>query len=847
MSLKSLLLKIIKLPYSYLKKVYNLFVPSLKLYYTNKNYRMRADYGYLYDKSKIKDNLILYEAYHGRSISGNPYAIYKQLLNDPNFKDFKHVWVVDTYDNPSIKEVEHNPNTSFVKIHSKEYLKVLVKAKYLINNTSFGHYFQKKEGQIYINTWHGTPLKTLGKDVKSSDITGHKNIQRNFLHVDYFISPNKYTVKHFFDSLDIYGLYEGKIIDTGYPRIDLTLNTDPIYVKNKLGIPQEKKIILYAPTWRGTSVTQSLDASERLLHDVEYLNANLPEEYIVLLKVHMYDYKYLKEKNKEHLCVPNHIDTNELLSAVDILITDYSSIFFDFLPTKRPILFYMFDSEEYEKDRGFYFDLNQLPGPKVKTVENLLNRIINIKDVSKEYLTKYEAAINLFSYRDDGNATKRVIDIIFYNKESSHVYKIENNKKKILMYCGGFYNNGITISALNLSKYLDYDKYDLTIVDFGNKNAESTANIKKLDPRTRVIFRPGAMNMRITESYRHYFVIRKGLYKSWVRKIAPINLYKKELKRIIGDAKFDVVIDFGGYNGFWALLFAMSDIPRKGIFMHSDMQMEYDKVVNGKYKHRKNLRLIFSLYKYFHRVVSVAESTNQTNYENFKHLIDNAEEKMVFVNNAIDYKKILEDKEIDKKFIYDDKEYLIVNERNDFGSFITHGVLYPSKEDINFVNIGRLSPEKDQEKLILAFNEVLKMHSNKNLKLYIIGGGVLEEHLKSLVKKLSLEENVIFTGHLNNPYGLMNKCDCVVFSSNYEGQGLVILEALVLNKPIIATDVTGVRSVLKLGSGLLVENSVKGLVDGMNTFIEKGIPVKEFDGKAYTDAAMEMYYEKIFE
>lgn len=291
----------------------------------------------------------------------------------------------------------------------------------------------------------------------------------------------------------------------------------------------------------------------------------------------------------------------------------------------------------------------------------------------------------------------------------------------------------------------------------------------------------------------------------------------------------------------------MSDIPRKGIFMHSDMQMEYDKVVNGKYKHRKNLRLIFSLYKYFHRVVFVAESTNQTNYENFKHLIDNAEEKMVFVNNAIDYKKILEDKEIDKKFIYDDKEYLIVNERNDFGSFITHGVLYPSKEDINFVNIGRLSPEKDQEKLILAFNEVLKMHSNKNLKLYIIGGGVLEEHLKSLVKKLSLEENVIFTGHLNNPYGLMNKCDCVVFSSNYEGQGLVILEALVLNKPIIATDVTGVRSVLKLGSGLLVENSVKGLVDGMNTFIEKGIPVKEFDGKAYTDAAMEMYYEKIFE
>lgn len=837
---------LIKAPFRFCRKLYNLFIPALFRYRRDRNFRIRADYARYYDNLKIDDKTILYEAYHGRSVTGNPYAIYKYLLNDPKYKSYKHIWVVDNVDNPSVEINRNNPNTSFVVMNSRQYLKALTTAKYLINNTSFGFYFQKKKGQIYINTWHGTPLKTLGKDVEAADITGHKNIQRNFLHTDYFVSPNKFTTEKFFNSLDIHGIYNGKVLDIGYPRTDLTLNTNANKIKEELNIPKDKKIILYAPTWRGNSVVASEDESEKLLTDVEKLNEIYGEEYVVLLKVHMFVYKYLKEHGKEDLCVPNAFDTNELLSATEVLITDYSSIFFDFLPTRRPILFYMYDRDDYEKDRGFYFDLNDLPGPLCESFEEIVHSIAHLAKVQADYKEKYDKSLEKFSYKDDGHATERMINIVFEKRQTEDIYTAKNNKKKVLMYGGGFYNNGITISILNLVKYLDYDKYDLTLIDFGRKNKESTENIKRLDPRTRVIYRPGALNMRVTESYRDYFVIRKGLYKNWVKKVAPVNLYRKELKRIIGDTEFDVVIDFGGYNAFWSLLFAFSDIKKKSIFLHSDMMEEYNKKVNGKYKHRKNLRLMFSLYTYFDRVISVAKSANESNYQNLSKYIENADEKMVYVNNMLDYENVLELREQGSAVEFDNKNYMVVEDRKKIGSIELKAVIHPNPNEINFVNMGRLSPEKDQEKLILAFNEIIRLNPEKKMKLYIIGGGPLEAKLHGLVTSLNLIEKVIFTGHVTKPFALMNKCDCLLFSSNYEGQGLVVLESLILNKPVIATDVTGVRSILEDGYGMLVDNSIEGLVSGMQIYLDSGFEPKKFDYEAYNEEAKKMFDERVF-
>src|SRR5690606_4744280 len=147
----------------------------------------------------------------------------------------------------------------------------------------------------------------------------------------------------------------------------------------------------------------------------------------------------------------------ELLSTVDILITDYSSIFFDFAVTNKPILFFMKDYDDYEKERGFYFNKNVLPGPICENINALITSIDRIEEYNNVYGKKYENLKKKFNYNDDGKATERLIKTIFEGENNHLKIKTKNEKKKILMYGGGFYNNGITISAINLSKYIDHD------------------------------------------------------------------------------------------------------------------------------------------------------------------------------------------------------------------------------------------------------------------------------------------------------------------------------------------------------------------------------------------------------
>ncbi|KIZ54634.1 hypothetical protein UM92_08130, partial [Bacillus safensis] len=325
----------------------------------------------------------------------------------------------------------------------------------------------------------------------------------------------------------------------------------------------------------------------------------------------------------------------------------------------------------------------------------------------------------------------------------------------------------------------------------------------------------------------------------------PVNSYKRELKRIIGNTKFDVGIDFGGYNKFWTLLFAFGDFKVKSIFLHADMMKEYNKKVNHKYKHRGNLKVIFSLYKFFDRIVSVAESTNIENHLNLSPYIPNALEKMVFVNNVISPNKVLQMKENKEIIEFNNERYLITyqNDKNESIGLNLSGIPLPNKEYINFITIGRLSPEKGQKKLISAFSQLHK-HYPKAV-LYIVGEGPLKRELKDHTKKLHLEHCVFFVGQLENPFSLLDECDCFVLSSDYEGQGLVLMEAMILKKPIIATDVTGVHSVLEGGYGLLVDNNETALFNGMSDFIQNSMEQKSFDYEKYNSEALDLFYKNV--
>jgi CDP-glycerol glycerophosphotransferase len=153
-----------------------------------------------------------------------------------------------------------------------------------------------------------------------------------------------------------------------------------------------------------------------------------------------------------------------------------------------------------------------------------------------------------------------------------------------------------------------------------------------------------------------------------------------------------------------------------------------------------------------------------------------------------------------------------------------------------FVTLGRLSPEKGHAKLIRAFAELTKSHPA--CKLTILGDGPLRDDLEFLIEELALESNVFLAGLRINPFPALQRSDCFVFSSDYEGQGLVVLEALILGKPVISTDVVGPRSVLENGHGMLVENSVRGLVAGMHDFLDGRLPTPDFDYDQYQKDAI---------
>jgi CDP-glycerol glycerophosphotransferase len=819
------------------RKLYFVLSP-LKQFLLDTEFRKRAIYTKYIEKKPVNNKIIFYEAYHGQSMTGNPYAVFKYLIDNSEYQDYLHVWAINNKSEIH-DEYKTRRNVVFVKYRSASYIKYLAVAKYLINDTTFPYYFHKRKEQIYANIWHGTPLKKMGVDIPVRGLSDHKNIQKNFLFSNYMVCPNMFTAETLLKSHDVYSLYNGSILDSGYPRVDLMYQADQKKIKEFLSIPDEKKVILYAPTWRG-QLGQEMNESEALLRSVQEIQQQVGDEYFVLLKSHYYAYKFLNQKNMGHLCVPNKLDTNELLSIVDILITDYSSIFFEFLPTRKPVIFFTYDDAEYLKDRGTYISLAELPGPICRTLDEVIHSIQSSDEVKVRFNANYLNFLQKFCYNDDGNATSRFIDSVFHNKPTPHLSKIKNDKTKILMYPGGFLNNGITSSVINLLNAIDYDQYDVTLIDYGNNTKEEKQlNLSKINKNVKHLFRVGSWNATLSEWYRHSLVLQRGVYSGFMQKVLPGHMYKRELERITGGTEFDIGIDFSGYSPFWTSLIGFGTFKKKSIFLHNDMGMEIQKKVLDRYPHRKNLKVIFSLYDQFDKVISVSKLTNEQNRKQLGHMLKNPHEKMDFVINSIDYKKILSLKH--QAFQYE------FGEEHDF-SFLqdqeSSHYPTPNANDINFINIGRLGPEKDQQKLIKAFAPIAANHPN--VKLYIVGDGDLKDLLMEQVHDLRLEDQVIFTGQIQNPYLLLDQCDCFVLSSNHEGQPMVLLEALVLKKPIIVTDIPGSKSVVGDGYGLIVDNSMEGLRAGMEHFIqERKIEAQEFDYEKYSDDALTMFYEKV--
>lgn len=756
-----------------------------------------AKYVSHYNKNEIKENMIFYTSHQGAGMVCSPYAIFTALMKSDEFDDYEHVWQINDPGEREILRKEYSGcgNVRFVGKNSAEYFDALTSAKYIISNNTLQFYFTKKPGQIYVNTWHGIPLKTLGYDIPDGKYTT-RNMTRNFLMSDYIVSPCRFTTKIFKEAYKLEGLYSGKMTECGYPRNDLIFSTDRDHIIDKLSahgtiIDESRQIILYAPTWKGTSFDRAENDVVRYDEFCDYLSEHIDmEKYQILIKPHPMVYKQLSEEDRRSgIYVSQCIDTDELLSITDILVSDYSSIFFDFLLTDRPIIFYIPDVESYKEYRGVYFGLEELPGPYSCDMGDIAEWINDIDTVRKKSAETYDKMKSWACEFDDGNASQKIIDAIFHGDDSQCRMITDfstDKKKKILINGGSFATNGVTTSLLTMLNMLDYDKYDVTLMIIDD--SRSIENIMKVNDNVRVLCRCGQIPFGVSELFKHRSIVKHGLTPEIYTDILENSAYKRNLVRCFGGSEFDVIIDYSGYGITQPLTLLQCTNAKKAIWQHNDLLLDLTnkaKRCKGVYR-KKNATPIQSLvtvYDYFDEVVSCSEAIMLTNRKNLS--TDETYDKFTFSTNPVDFDRI---RSCCENAVYRDGMFIDCD-----GSEKAKEIPEPSGENVNFVTMGRYSPEKNHLNLIEGFAKLYA--ENDRCRLYIIGDGAMRSEYEKKISVLGLEGKVIVTGLLENPFGIMQKCGCFVLPSIYEGMGVVVYEARALRLAVIVSDFDAVDAV----------------------------------------------------
>lgn len=381
-------------------------------------------YAFIKAANKTDAKTICFKAFNGKSYSCSPKAIYEYMLTQEQFKDFKFIWVFKEPEKH--RYLEKNPNTTLVQDSTRAYLKAMAVSKYWIHNYRVSDHIYPKENQIYVQCWHGTPLKKLGYDITKGDNVLNSIEEIRFKYkVDAakfkaILSPSRFASEKFISAWNLKAIgKENCVIEQGYPRNDKLFHADEAdrqRVRKALGIEGvNKKIIFYAPTWRDNQHDSTIGYTYKTEVDFDKLKEALGEEYIILFRAHyLVANSFDFEKYSDFVYdVSSYDDINDLYIVSDLLITDYSSVFFDYANLRRPMLFYMYDFDSYKNEmRDFYFDIDELPGPIVKDEDSLIEAIRGLDRYMLAYGEKYIAFHNKFNYLDDGHASARVVDAV---------------------------------------------------------------------------------------------------------------------------------------------------------------------------------------------------------------------------------------------------------------------------------------------------------------------------------------------------------------------------------------------------------------------------------------------------
>ena len=350
---------------------------------------------------KQDDKLILFNSFAGRKYDDSPKAIYEAMRIDPRFKGYHFVWAFHQPEQFTVKGAKK------IKTDGLSYFITALKARVWVTNSSVERGLNfKGKNTFYLNTWHGSPIKKMGSDIaKDNQSFSAKGKNKT----DVMNTQSKFEAAIF---SKCFGIPRNHFLEVGLPRNDELSDYTEKHrneLRKKLGIQAEKKVILYCPTFREYEKDENLGVVLAPPIDLKKWQSELGDHYVLLFRAH---YEVSKVMDiKESKFVKNVTDypcLNELMIASDILISDYSSIFFDYSIMDKPMLHFTYDYNKYAEMRGMYFDIRDyLSGaPNEDALLGIILRMDSSAEVTKTkaFRKKY---VNYY-----GNAAVQTVDCI---------------------------------------------------------------------------------------------------------------------------------------------------------------------------------------------------------------------------------------------------------------------------------------------------------------------------------------------------------------------------------------------------------------------------------------------------
>ncbi|MFF9760965.1 MULTISPECIES: bifunctional glycosyltransferase/CDP-glycerol:glycerophosphate glycerophosphotransferase [Streptomyces] len=351
---------------------------------------------------------VLFDAFKGTQYSDSPRALHEELVR--RRVDLEHLWVVRD------DQVQVPPTATPVRMWSPQWYEALATSRYVVANNHLPDWFKKRDGQVVVQTWHGTPLKKIGHDIESIHFADQRYLERVEKEVqnwDMLVSPNSFStpiLKRAFG-------FPGEMVESGYPRNDILRRPDTEareqQIRRRIGLPEGKRVVLYAPTWRDDQFYAPGKYKLDFRIDLEAARAQLGSDHVLMVRRHPNVVDPVPGAGDGFVFdVSDYPDMADLSLITDVMITDYSSLMFDYVNTGRPILFFTYDLDHYRDTlRGFYFDFEgSAPGPLLYTSEELVTAIREIDRIQDLYAERYHWFQQEFCDLDDGYAAARLAD-----------------------------------------------------------------------------------------------------------------------------------------------------------------------------------------------------------------------------------------------------------------------------------------------------------------------------------------------------------------------------------------------------------------------------------------------------